>query len=117
MWRKYCTVVELLQVLHQLADAVRQAHEVLCSLKLDDTMTIFALVQYELVAKPYLSFSIRDVTAKNESYCRNILLIRMKTCSRSDLEGCLRLLSFIAQVEKYRSGNLRTKVLETLELS
>lgn len=59
----------LLTAENQVGSAMVMMHDILCSLELNDTLHLFALVHVGLVCVPYISFSKRAVTSEGKTHC------------------------------------------------
>lgn len=113
---------------NQMATAMVQAHDILCSLDVQASLYILGMVQCALIAYPYVSFSCAIVDADGKSYCNSvstpivvtsladyqIRIVRLKLCDLSEADGLLRCLRFTEYVKTYGSGRFHNIITEKL---
>lgn len=100
---------------NNLANAMLQAHQVLCSMNLTKSLNVFGLIQDGAFFIPYISLSVRDYDSDNRPYCRSIRLVELDTWSLRCFEGILRLLRFLEYVKVYALTKFLPSVVSALK--
>lgn len=99
---------------NKLASATVQAHEILCSLGVDDSVHISGMVYCDSFAHPYISFSLRTSGSDDTPHCSSVILVRLRGFPLDEMEGLLSLLRVIEHVKAYGLGIFRLNVESAL---
>lgn len=57
---------------NQVGNALIMMHDILCSLELNNTLHLFALIQSGFSVVPYISFSKQAIDDEGKTYCKTV---------------------------------------------
>ena len=95
---------------NHLANSMLRAHDILCSLRLNQSLYILGAIQHQFSLSLYVSFSLRTVDEDGKEYCESLHLVNYKTCLLNDVNGCLQFLQFMQHVKNYGSTTFKDSV-------
>ena len=100
---------------NQLATAMTMAHDILCSLDAQDSLSELGLVQLQFTLTFYVSFSARGFDEDRRPFAQDVYIIALRRCVLSDVGGCLSLLRFVEHVKEYGQNTFPCVVKEKIE--
>lgn len=89
---------------NQLANSFIMAHDILCSLGVQDRLCVLGAIQMEHDFVTYMSFSTSQTDEDGKKYVDQVYILRVGQSFLNEYRGCLDCLRFVELAKEYGMG-------------
>lgn len=95
---------------NQLANAMTKAHDIFCSLGVQNVLYVLEATKVGSAFTAYISFSTSQMDGDGKTYTDKLYILKLERCFLDNFQGALKCLRFVEWMRNYGTGIFRDTI-------